>query len=875
MSRLQWNQVQAPGFSDVSDILRNAAASWNEGFETLDSGLKDAHASQSRTASNSLIADMAGIQNEADIEPFLASLGDRINPANMTPDFAAAVEGLRAGVLGNDQTRANTGLIGANTSRIQGQEGRDQFNHSRGIANEDALAGMTNMFARAGILGFNGQGQAIGQNGQLVLGENGEPVTRERAMQSLPAGALSSDPQAQTRNNNSTPMSNDSVFNSFMGTVRSSGLNNPFALAAVAATVQHESGFSSENGNRTWNDPSETGRPGRAGGYMSWNNDRLVAMQEFTGGDNSPEAQAAYFMQEDPDLIRALNNAGSVEEATKLMNDAWRFAGYNREGGEAGARLDTAMSMVGLFQDGTAGPDSSNGYRANVDLPTDFDYSMGGVVRPGQIQDLLNGSIDQAVAGSNESRTARTDQQDYADSVRQFNEDQTTFNQGQEDRAANQATNAELEQGRQAGIDAARNSVSRDEAERVLIADKSLSPAALNAALGTLTEGGLESQFNATRSAPGTPSSSGAEVGLRAYVDGIERSETQTPSMRIANRALEVIGDADPAAYVVEQLKVVDTDSGVLRDTISRLARDNDISPAEVAVIMVENARRIGLFDRRTFLPGGNYWGDNIYDEASTQEMIDTIFSPEARKATDEQRTINTQNIENAQSAYDAMGQAEQRIAVWSQKNGGQSFEDAPENLQNDYNKAFEALRNITSSGQPPPAEAEAAPAQPAQVPTTPMPRVITPNNMPPMITPEPMQRLGQSARPPTVTPSNNIPQNITPPSTGETVSGVDASGTSNTGERIESLFGRQVGAGDENSTFSIRSIKAIEYIESNPNISNIMLAPNTNRREQQAILTRLDGELNKDTNLSDVDKVDIKTGLEYILEGYVGLANN
>ena len=133
----------------------------------------------------------------------------------------------------------------------------------------------------------------------------------------------------------------------FMTTVYEGGLTNPYGLAAVMSTAKHESGFSPTNVNRTWQDDSETGRPGTAGGIMSWNNDRLRNMQEFTGGDGSPAAQARFFLQEDPELVARLNTASSAEEAQTMMNNAWKFAGYNREGNEqVAARLNTAKALV-------------------------------------------------------------------------------------------------------------------------------------------------------------------------------------------------------------------------------------------------------------------------------------------------------------------------------------------------------------------------------------------------------------------------------------------------------------------------------------------------------------------------------------------------
>jgi hypothetical protein len=139
------------------------------------------------------------------------------------------------------------------------------------------------------------------------------------------------------------------IFVDFMRAIRAGGVTNPYALAAIAATGSHESGFSARNAAGSWDDPSETGRPGIAGGIMSWNNERYENMKAFVGDNPSASAQAAYFLQEDPQLITALNNAKSVDEAIKLMNNAWRFAGYDRPGGEAAARAATAAALLPLF----------------------------------------------------------------------------------------------------------------------------------------------------------------------------------------------------------------------------------------------------------------------------------------------------------------------------------------------------------------------------------------------------------------------------------------------------------------------------------------------------------------------------------------------
>ena len=115
------------------------------------------------------------------------------------------------------------------------------------------------------------------------------------------------------------------VRDTFMNTVKVGGLTNPYGLAAVAATGQVESGWSQGNLQRAWNDK---GKP--SGGAMSWRAERLQNMVNSTrGADNPAEAQARFFLSEDPALIERLNQARSPEEANALMARAWRFEGYN------------------------------------------------------------------------------------------------------------------------------------------------------------------------------------------------------------------------------------------------------------------------------------------------------------------------------------------------------------------------------------------------------------------------------------------------------------------------------------------------------------------------------------------------------------------
>lgn len=161
-------------------------------------------------------------------------------------------------------------------------------------------------------------------------------------LSSLAAPATTSAPQTAPVTRVERSMAQGDTYRPFIDTVRSGGLTNPYGLAAVASTGRAESGWSAKNANRTWSDPSESGQPGTAGGILSWRGPRYQALAAT--GDLSPEGQAKFFLQENPRLIQALNNAQSVEEAQQLMNNAWQFAGYNRPGGESARRLAMAKN---------------------------------------------------------------------------------------------------------------------------------------------------------------------------------------------------------------------------------------------------------------------------------------------------------------------------------------------------------------------------------------------------------------------------------------------------------------------------------------------------------------------------------------------------
>lgn len=256
----------------------------------------------------------------------MAIMGTSAAPKNIGEGLNALGSGIVAGVMNRR----------ANKAEIEGQSAsgalRQQFYNS--------ITGQAPDVSASSMLSPNGgNGGSVGVSFMAEDPRVGSTIDFAR-------GAASGAPAAN--------MSGNDIYSGFMDTVDDT-ITNPFGLAAVAATGQAESRFSPGNVNRTWSDPSESGQAGTAGGIMSWRGPRLEALQTFAAkkgeqGNGSPQTQAEFLLQEDPNLITALNNAKSVEEAQQLMNRAWQFAGWNRPGGEAAERLSSANAFLPKFQ---------------------------------------------------------------------------------------------------------------------------------------------------------------------------------------------------------------------------------------------------------------------------------------------------------------------------------------------------------------------------------------------------------------------------------------------------------------------------------------------------------------------------------------------
>lgn len=203
---------------------------------------------------------------------------------------------------------------------------------------------------------LNNVGGAIDQAGdqklvRQALGSQGQPQAPGMPSSIAPTSSrAASSPQAYTAPVTAVargPAQGD-TYQPFIDTVKTR-VTNPYGLAAVAATGRAESGWSGNNANRTWSDPSQSGQGGTAGGVMSWRADRLANLQKFAAskgeqGNGSPQTQAEFFLNEDPQLIDRLNQAKSPTEAADIIAGSWKFAGYDQQGGEAARRRALAQN---------------------------------------------------------------------------------------------------------------------------------------------------------------------------------------------------------------------------------------------------------------------------------------------------------------------------------------------------------------------------------------------------------------------------------------------------------------------------------------------------------------------------------------------------
>lgn len=219
-------------------------------------------------------------------------------------------------------------------------------NQNREIANKDYMTQQLNMKTGANIRDQNDEEAKPGRRYRERSATN--QADFEAAQKAEEAGLEGS----RYRGGKVGP-NDPEIFNEFIEGVKEKGLTNPYGLAVVAGTGQIESGFSRNNLHRKWSDPSVSGEPGTSGLLMSWRGDRLKKALEYgrANGEEMPSArtQGRFLADENPEMIKQLQNAGSLAEAQKIINNNWRFAGYDTGGGSTKARFDASSAYLKQF----------------------------------------------------------------------------------------------------------------------------------------------------------------------------------------------------------------------------------------------------------------------------------------------------------------------------------------------------------------------------------------------------------------------------------------------------------------------------------------------------------------------------------------------
>lgn len=168
MAPLTWRNVDAPDLGRASEILNNSAKLFGGAMDGVAENLTGIRDRQRRDRSAAVMPMLAGVANEAGVDPALAQLGQSISTNDMTPELQQAMMQLREGAQGYENTRAginqtnaNTGLIGANTARVNSQNSREQATHNNTLLKNQQEASLASVFAHNQQVKDGGPGEII------------------------------------------------------------------------------------------------------------------------------------------------------------------------------------------------------------------------------------------------------------------------------------------------------------------------------------------------------------------------------------------------------------------------------------------------------------------------------------------------------------------------------------------------------------------------------------------------------------------------------------------------------------------------------------------------------------------------------------------
>jgi len=147
MARLTIEQVKAPDFSSVSEMLARANQSFTSGMESAKGILDSYNEGQQAKGDQALIGALAGLNSEEDLANFLRTTD--LASMNISDTMRQNILGARSAILGNNQTRqATTNAADAN-ARANAGETRTAAEYLDGVARRNEQRALTPAFMSA------------------------------------------------------------------------------------------------------------------------------------------------------------------------------------------------------------------------------------------------------------------------------------------------------------------------------------------------------------------------------------------------------------------------------------------------------------------------------------------------------------------------------------------------------------------------------------------------------------------------------------------------------------------------------------------------------------------------------------------------------
>lgn len=662
MAPLTWRNVAAPNGGGAAALFAGAAQSLQGGVNMFSNGLENFQDRRAQGRSNSILAELGQVEGEAGVNSFLSSVAGRIGGQDITPELAGALANLRGTALGYDTTRTNTRLAVNADGRAAGRYGMEVDDRNRRINQEDQLAALAPELLRmrenaygTGLTGIQTAGRAGDYRGQAEM-------LRGAVIQQESGG----NPNAVS------PVGATGIMQLMPDTAANPGfgVRNIFEIAESMGV---------DVGSRSSADAERLMRNADVNATMG--TEYLTAMLERYNGD-VPRALAAYNWG----AGRADNwdgNIASLPEETQ---------GYLRNiMGNVGQGEPRLSSVVG----------EDNAIPADVLLG------------------LVDDNYDARRTGIDDRRTDRQEEYDFGRGVLGDQRADAAFARGEAERIETERVEGEAQAARELALAALRNNATVEEAQRELANNPDLDERELAAAmarLGSLAEDGSavittpEADLTGERLAD-LDSASVVDDALATVTAETNFDLTSNDLVRINRRAEEVVGDTDPVQYLRDAIPGLQDNPGQVAAILNRVAQQNEISPAQAAVLLEETIRnRNGV--GRVFRDWSG--SDRLLDEDAASALAGEVFSPAAIRDAALVRQNAERDVGELSAIRDQISQIDARLNLTR----GQGSPDDPQLIQRRAALIEQAQRfqrtAAPAQGDAPPAPVQRDPA-PAQ----------------------------------------------------------------------------------------------------------------------------------------------------------------